>query len=106
EQLDKVEFQVAWPSISRSFAANGGFVWRDQPIEASLTLSDFLAALTGDSSGVKLRLTSSPLNVAFDGTASNQPTLKMEGTLNVDSPSLRDAMHWTGINKVPFGGFE
>ncbi len=105
ERLDDVEFQFAWPSISRSFAANGRFAWRNETVDASLTLSDFLAALTGDRSGVKLRLSSAPLNLAFDGTASNQPTLKMEGTLNVDSPSLRDAMLWTGKNKVPFGAF-
>ena len=105
ERLDNVDFQVAWPSFSRSFAANGRFVWRDQPVEANLTLSDFLAALTGQPSGVKLRLTSSPLNVGFDGTASEEPTLKMEGMLNVDSPSLRDALFWTGNGKVPFGGF-
>ena len=34
-----------------------------------------------------------------------QPALKVEGTLSVDSPSLRDAMHWTDASKLPFGGF-
>ena len=105
ERLEDVDFQVAWPSISRSFGANGHFVWHDEPIEASLTLSDFLAALTGERSGVKLRLTSAPLNIAFDGAATDQPTLKIDGTLDVEAPSLRDALHWTGNNKVPFGGF-
>jgi AsmA protein len=106
EQIDNVDFEVAWPSISRTFAATGSFVWRDQPVEASLTLSDFLAALTGQNSGVKLRLTSEPLDFAFDGTASNAPTLKMAGTLDVESPSLRDALRWTGKRRVPFGGFK
>jgi AsmA protein len=105
ERLEDVQFQVAWPSISRSFGANGHFVWHDQPIEASLTLSDFLAALTGDHSGVKIRLTSDPLNLAFDGSATDQPTLKIQGTLDVESPSLRDTMYWTGKSKLPFGGF-
>ena len=105
EQLDNVDFQLAWPSISRSFAANGHFEWRDEAVEASLTLSDFLAALTGQNSGVKLRLASTPLDLAFDGTASDQPALKMEGTLDVHSPSLRDALRWTSRGKVPFGGF-
>jgi AsmA protein len=106
ERLDNVDFQVAWPSISRSFAATGSFVWREQAVDASLTLSDFLAALTGQNTGVKLRLASAPLDVAFDGTASNTQTLKMDGTLNVDSPSLRDALFWTGRSEVPFGGFK
>jgi AsmA protein len=105
DRLEGVEFQLAWPSISRSFGANGRFVWHDEPIEASLTLSDFLAALSGDRSGLKVRLSGAPLKVAFDGAASYEPALKVEGTLSVDSPSLRDAMHWTDASKLPFGGF-
>ena len=106
EQIDNVDFEVAWPSISRSFAATGSFVWRDQPVQASLTLSDFLAALTGQNSGVKLRVNSKPLDFAFDGTASNEPTLKMSGTLDVESSSLRDALRWSSKRRVPFGGFK
>jgi AsmA protein len=105
EKLEDLDFQVAWPSISRSFGANGHFVWHDEPVEASLTLSDFLAALTGQRSGFKVRLSGAPLQLAFDGQASDQPTLKMEGTLNVEAASLRDALRWTGKSKVPFGGF-
>ena len=105
ERLEHLEFQVAWPAISRSFGANGRFVWHDEPVEASLTLSDFLAALTGNRSGVKVRIASAPLNLAFDGAASDQPTLKIEGTLGVESPSLREAMRWSGNSKLPFGGF-
>ena len=105
ERLENVDFQVAWPSISRSFGANGHFVWHDEPVEASLTLSDFLAALTGERSGFKVRLSSAPLQLAFDGQASDQPTLKIDGTLGIEAPSLRDALRWTGKNKLPFGGF-
>ncbi|HEY2530053.1 MAG TPA: AsmA family protein [Xanthobacteraceae bacterium] len=105
ERVTGVEFQVAWPSISRSFGANGHFVWHDEPVEASLTLSDFPAALRGESSGIKLRLSGAPIELAFDGTASVQPTLRIEGTLGVEAPSLRDALRWSGEKKVPFGGF-
>ena len=105
ERLDGVEFQLAWPSITRSFGANGRFVWHDEPIEASLTLGDFLAALTGERSGVKLRLSGAPVKVAFDGATSDQPTFQVAGTLSVESPSLRDALRWTDTNELPFGGF-
>jgi len=105
ERLDNVEFQIAWPSISRSFGANGHLVWHGEPVEASLALTDFLAALSGQRSGVKVRLAAAPLKLAFDGAASAQPTLKLEGTLGVDAPSLREALNWTGKSKVPFGGF-
>ena len=105
ERFDGVNFQIAWPSISRSFGANGRLVWHGEPVEASFTLTDFLAALSGQHSGVKVRLTSAPLKLTFDGAASAQPTLKAEGTLSVDAPSLREAMRWTGKTKIPFGGF-
>jgi len=105
ERLDNLEGQLAWPSIARSFAANGRFVWNNEPVNVSLTLSDFAASLSGQRSGLKFRLASTPLNVTFDGAASDQPTLKLEGTLAVDSPSLREALHWIGRPKPPFGGF-
>jgi AsmA protein len=65
ERLEGLEFQVAWPSISRSFGANGHFTWHKENVEASLTLTDFLAALTGDRSGLKIRLSSAPLTLAW-----------------------------------------
>jgi AsmA protein len=105
DRLDDVEFQLAWPSISRSFGANGHFAWHDEPLEASLTLSDFHAALSGERSGVKLRLAGAPVKAAFDGAASDQPTLKVDGTLSVESPSLRDALRWANTSELPFGGF-
>jgi AsmA protein len=105
DRLDDVEFQLAWPSISRSFGASGRFVWHDEPIEASFTLGDFLAALSGEHSGIKVRVAGAPVKAAFDGAMSAQPTLKIDGTLSIETPSLRDALHWTDARRLPFGGF-
>jgi AsmA protein len=52
-----------------------------------------------------VRVSGAPLQLAFDGSASARPTLKIEGALGVDAPSLRDAMRWTGNSTLPFGGF-
>lgn len=105
ERLDDIDLSLAWPSISRSFAATGQFDWRGQRIEGSISVSDFLAALSGDRSGLKMRLASAPLKVAFDGTVANRTSALMEGTLTVDSPSLRDALRWTGQTPLGGGGF-
>src|SRR5262252_8441382 len=95
---------LAWPSISRSFAATGRFAWHDEPIDATIGLTDFVAALQGDRSGLKIRLASAPFNFAFDGYISYRPTLKMEGTLAADAVSLRDTLHWAGRQPPPGGG--
>ena len=45
ETLSNVELSLAWPSISKSFAATGHFVWHDEPIDATISFTDFVAAL-------------------------------------------------------------
>jgi AsmA protein len=105
EILYGVEFSLAWPSISKSFGATGRFVWHDAPMDASLTLADFAAALAGNRSGLKLRVSGEPMKAAFEGAISLKPTLKIEGTLAADAASLRSALVWTGQKPLPGGGF-
>jgi len=105
ETLSKVEFALAWPSISKSFAATGHFVWHDQPLDATLNFTDFVAALVGERSGLKIRVAGSPLNFAFDGSLSHKPTFKMEGMLSADAASLRDTLRWSTNQTPPGGGF-
>jgi AsmA protein len=105
EKLDDIDWSLAWPSISRSFAATGQFDWRGQRVDGSISVSDFVAALSGDRSGLKARLTSPPLKLAFDGTVANRTSAMMEGTLTIDSASLRNALQWTGQAPPGSGGF-
>jgi AsmA protein len=104
EELSNVELSFAWPSIARSFGATGRFVWRGEAFDASANAADLLAALSGDRSGLKIRLAGAPFKLAFDGHISQRPTLKMEGTLATDGKSLREAMGWAGLRLVPGGG--
>lgn len=105
EKLEDIDLSLAWPSISRSFAATGQFDWRGERIDASISISDFIAALSGDRSGLKARVTSAPLKLAFDGTVANRTSAMMEGTLTIDSVSLRNALQWTGQPTPGHGGF-
>jgi AsmA protein len=43
--------------------------------------------------------------VAFDGIVANRTSMMLEGTLTVDSPSLRNALRWTGQPPPGSGGF-
>ena len=105
EKLGDIDLSLAWPSISRSFAATGQFDWRGERVDGSISASDFIAALSGDRSGLKARLASAPLKLAFDGTVANRTSMMMEGTLTADSASLRDALRWTGQPSPGSGGF-
>ena len=105
ETLGDIDLSLAWPSISRSFAATGQFDWRGERIDGSVSASDFIAALSGERSGLKARLASAPLKLAFDGSVANRTSMMMEGTLTIDSPSLRNALRWTGQPPPGSGGF-
>src|SRR6476661_1461407 len=105
EMLDDIDLSLAWPSISRSFAATGQFNWRGERVDGAISASDFVAALSGDRSGLKARIASAPVKLAFDGTVADRTSMMMEGTLTVDSTSLRDALRWTGRAPPGSGGF-
>jgi AsmA protein len=105
ETFNNVELALAWPFISKSFAATGRVVWHDEPIDAAITLTDFAAALAGDRSGMKIRLAGAPVKFAFEGNWSTRPTLQIEGTLAADAPSLRETLRWAGLKPLSGGGF-
>src|SRR4051812_556320 len=105
EDVGDIDLSLAWPSISRSFAATGQFDWRGERVDGSISVSDFVAGLSGDRTGLKARLASAPLKVAFDGTVADRTSMIMEGTLVIDSPSLRNALHWAGQPSPGGGGF-
>jgi AsmA protein len=105
ETVGDIDLSLAWPSISRSFAATGQFDWRGERVDGSISVSDFIAALSGERSGLKARISSAPLKVAFDGAVANRTSMLMEGTLTADSMSLRNALRWTGQAPPGPGGF-
>jgi len=105
ETLRDVELALAWPSISKSFAATGRFIWNDEPIDTSVTLTDFASALNGDRTGTKIRLSGNRLKVVFEGAMSMRPTVKVEGVLAADTTSLRDTLRWAGLRPLTGGGF-
>ncbi|MBR0825175.1 AsmA family protein [Bradyrhizobium manausense] len=105
EKFEDIDLSLAWPSISRSFAATGQFDWRGERVDGSISFADFVAALSGDRSGLKARIVSAPLKLAFDGSVANRTSPMMEGTLTIDSPSLRNALRWTGQPSPASGGF-
>ena len=105
EQISGIDLSLAWPSISRSFAATGQFDWRDEHLDGSLNIADFASALAGNRSGVRIRLGGSAVKMAFDGAMSDGSNLMMEGTLAADAPSLREALQWAGQQLPAGGGF-
>ena len=94
ETVTGANMSLAWPSITRSFAATGEFDWHGARVDGSLSMSDFVAAMAGERSGVKARIASAPLKFAFDGAVANGASLMLDGTLTAEAASLREALRW------------
>ena len=105
ETIDSIDLSLAWPSISRSFAATGQFGWRGERVDGSISVADFVSAISGERSGFKARFSSAPLKFAFDGAIANRTSLMLEGTVTADSPALRNAMRWAGQRPPGNSGF-
>jgi len=105
EALGDIDLSLAWPSISRSFAATGQFRLARRARRRQHQRQRFRGGLVGDRSGLKARLSSVPLKLAFDGSVADRTSMMMEGTLTVDSTSLRNALRWTGGAPPGGGGF-
>src|SRR5712675_2324673 len=94
------------PPRSTLFPYTTLFRSRGERIDGSISAGDFIALLSGDRSGLKARLASAPLKFAFDGTVANRTSTMMEGTVTIDSLSLRNALRWiTGQPPPGSGGF-
>jgi AsmA protein len=104
ETISKINLSLAWPAISRTFAATGAFEWRGERIEGNVSFNDFFALLSGERSGLRLRLAGAPIKLVFDGTVVNRSNLMMEGIVTADSSSLRSALRWAGMEPPGSGG--
>lgn len=105
ELIEDIDLSLAWPSISKSFAATGQFDWRGERVDGSISITDFIASLSGERTGLKVRMAAPPLKLAFDGAVANRTSLMLEGTLTADSGSLRNALRWAGQEPPGSGGF-
>jgi AsmA protein len=105
ETIGDIDLSLAWPSISRTFAATGQFDWHGERIDGSISVNDFIAALSGERSNLRVRLAGAPLKVSFDGAIANRASLLLDGTLSADSVSLRNALRWAGLEPPGAGGF-
>jgi AsmA protein len=100
-----IDVSLAWPSISRSFAATGEFTWRGERIDGSISVANFASALSGERSGFRARFASAPIKLAFDGTLVSRENIALDGNLTVDAASLRDTLRWTGHDLPHGAGF-
>jgi len=105
EGIDDIDLKFSLPSVLHSFSAAGQATWHNERLDGSFTISDFIAAVGGEKSGLKFRLSGAPLHLSFDGVMTNKTSVLLEGTLNADGKSLRGLTRWVGRDLPGENGF-
>jgi len=105
ETAGGIDLAISLPSSSRTFSMRGQSTWHNEQLEGSFTIADFLAAVDGDKSGLKVKLSGSPLKLSFDGSMTNRSSLLLDGTLTADTSSLRSLTRWAGHELPGVNGF-
>lgn len=96
ETIDDIDLKFTLPSALHSFSAAGQATWHNERMDGSFAISDFIAAVGGEKSGLKLRLAGAPLRLSFDGIMTNKTSVLLDGTLSADGKSLRNLTRWVG----------
>lgn len=105
ETVGGIDLAISLPSSSRSFSVRGQSTWHNEQLEGSFTIADFLAAVGGEKSGLKVKLSGTPLKLSFDGSMTNRSSLLLDGALTADTSSLRGLTRWAGHELPGNNGF-
>lgn len=101
-EITSLDARLNWPDNSSPLKSLGSFVWNGEVIDFDLQLSDPLAFANNGSSEATLAIASSPARMTVTGLASMTTNLAMNGSLNLDVPSLRALSRWLGT-ELPAG---
>ncbi len=108
EAVSNINARFDWPGNGSAANLTGEAVWNGQPVRLESRLERPLPFAEGDVSPLRLALSSSLLELGFDGSGAAGSALRLEGGLRLSTPSLSRAVEWIGRNDpaLPdFGAF-
>ncbi|MEN6542016.1 AsmA family protein [Parvibaculum sp.] len=100
--FEKVNLDLALPSLDDPFTANGSLVWNNEALSLKLKANRPRALTEGGETPVELALKSSKINSTFNGAIRPFEGLKFAGNVTLDVASVRNLAAWLG-NALPAG---
>jgi AsmA protein len=84
------------PSLDAPMVASGRATWNGEEVSLELRVESPANAIAGATTPLSIKIDSSPVNLAFDGSVTNGQTAAAGGTVNLDVPSVRALAAWAG----------
>ncbi|WP_394690719.1 AsmA-like C-terminal region-containing protein [Hoeflea sp.] len=101
ERLTAINGSLAWTAPTAPARADITAIFRGEQMMLNGSTSAPLLFLGKNTAPVELQLSSSPLTLEFNGSASLGPDLYGSGALSLFSPSVRRTLEWSGADIKP-----
>ena len=92
--VSELNLELDMPGLTKPSGMQGRVVYNKEPVQVNLKLDSIQKALVGDLFAVNTAVTSKVLNLAYDGKLQQKPVAGLDGTLNLEVPSVAQLMHW------------
>jgi len=106
QELSEIGMTVSLPSLDGPFSADGAATWRNEKMTLTASLAKPRAFMDGKTSAAALKLAAKPISFDFKGEGAGSTPLKLDGTVDLQVPSVRGLASWAGTPlKLPGTGF-
>ena len=105
QSVTKLTTSISVPDLSGPAESTGSLLWKGESIAFNLYTASIRDTLDKKPVSVRISLTSSKINTAFDGNVQFLKDLQVRGAFAVDTPSVRRLVAWLGGRLPSSGGF-
>jgi AsmA protein len=106
QEVTEIGMKVSLPSLDGPFSADGSAMWRNEKMTLVASLASPRTFLDGKSSAAAVKLEAKPVSFDFKGEAAGSSPAKLDGTMDLQVPSVRGLAEWMGTPlKLPGTGY-
>jgi AsmA protein len=106
QEVSEIAMKVSLPSLDGPFSADGSAVWRNEKITLVASVASPRVFLDGKSTQTAVKLQAKPISFDFKGEAAGSSPAKLDGTVDLQVPSVRALADWAGTPlKLPGSGY-
>ncbi|MBI1775385.1 MAG: AsmA family protein [Proteobacteria bacterium] len=96
QELNQIEMRVSLPSLDDPLAADGSLTWNAKKVTLALAVAKPRGLMEGKDSPVELKLGSDPIKFDYKGSVATTTPARVEGTIDLAIPSIRQLAEWNG----------
>jgi AsmA protein len=96
QTVENIDMTVSLPSLDQPLQAEGALTWNAEELTLKATVAEPRKLMKGGTSAVEAAIDSAPVEISYQGTVTNAAPPSLQGRIDLDVPSVREAAAWAG----------